>query len=63
MSRIHVMLYALLLAGVTGWLFGAKVPPPDLADLHFNAGLEVWIGVGLIAGLLGLFGANGKGVG
>jgi hypothetical protein len=61
MTRVHIMLYALLLAGLTGWLFAAKVPPPDLSDLHFDAGLEVWIAVGVVAGLLGLFGASGRG--
>lgn len=61
MSRVHIMLYALLLAGMTGWLFAAKVPPPDLGDLNLDMGVQAWIAVGLAAGLLGLFGAAGKG--
>jgi hypothetical protein len=63
MTRVHIMLYALLLAGLTGWLFAAKVPPPDLSDLNLDMGVQVWLAVGVVAGLLGLLGASGKGAG
>lgn len=53
------MLFALLLAFLTGWLMGADFPPPHTKDISFNG--AAWLVIGAVSVAMGLmFSASGK---
>lgn len=56
MNRFFLLLTALALAFVAGWLFGNEVRPPVLA----NANLAMWIAIGVGSVLNALFVVAGR---